>query len=47
MAREMEITTSTLRTYVRNALAKVGVHSRLEAAALVSREGLPGDVFSA
>ncbi len=47
MAREMEITTSTLRTYVRNALAKVGVHSRLEAAALVSREGLPGDVLSA
>lgn len=47
MAREMEITTSTLRTYVRNALAKVGVHSRLEAAALVSRGGLPGDIFSA
>jgi two-component system, NarL family, nitrate/nitrite response regulator NarL len=47
MAREMEITTSTLRTYVRNALAKVGVHSRLEAAALVSRGGLPSDIFSA
>jgi two-component system, NarL family, nitrate/nitrite response regulator NarL len=44
MAREMEITTGTLRTYVRNALAKLGAHSRLEAAALVSRDGLPGEL---
>lgn len=43
MAREMEITTGTLRTYVRNALSKLGAHSRVEAAALISREGLPDD----
>jgi two-component system, NarL family, nitrate/nitrite response regulator NarL len=43
MASEMDITTGTLRTYVRNALGKLGAHSRLEAAALVSRDGLPGD----
>jgi DNA-binding NarL/FixJ family response regulator len=34
MAREMNVTTETLRTYVRNVLAKLGAHSRLEAAAL-------------
>lgn len=44
MAAEMEITIGTLRTYVRNALAKLGAHSRLEAATLISRDGLPGDV---
>jgi DNA-binding NarL/FixJ family response regulator len=31
----------TLRTYVKNVLAKLGVHSRLEAVALASRENLP------
>src|SRR5882724_6651393 len=36
MAREMSVTTETLRTYVKNVLAKLGAHSRLEAAALVS-----------
>src|SRR5215470_17299305 len=40
MAREMEIATSTLRTYVRNLLVKIGAHSRLQAAALATREGL-------
>jgi DNA-binding NarL/FixJ family response regulator len=34
MAREMNVTTETLRTYVRNVLTKLGAHSRLEAAAL-------------
>lgn len=34
MAREMSVTTETLRTYVRNVLTKLGAHSRLEAAAL-------------
>jgi two-component system, NarL family, nitrate/nitrite response regulator NarL len=47
MAREMEIATSTLRTYVRNLLIKIGAHSRLEAAALATREGLLSDVVSA
>lgn len=41
MAREMNIAISTLRTYVRNLLAKLGAHSRLEAAAVASR-GLSG-----
>jgi DNA-binding NarL/FixJ family response regulator len=34
MAREMSVTTETLRTYVKNVLGKLGAHSRLEAAAL-------------
>jgi DNA-binding CsgD family transcriptional regulator len=37
MASEMRVTTATLRTYVKNVLAKLGAHSRLEAAALASR----------
>lgn len=41
MVREMQVTTATLRTYVKNVLAKLGAHSRLEAAALVSRQGVP------
>jgi DNA-binding NarL/FixJ family response regulator len=40
MSREMSIATSTLRTYVKNLLTKLGTHSRLQAAALASREGL-------
>ncbi len=40
MAREMNVTTETLRTYVKNVLGKLGAHSRLEAAALVSRPDL-------
>ena len=43
MSREMNLATSTLRTYVKNVLAKLGAHSRLEAAALATREGLLGD----
>ena len=31
MAREMSVTTETLRTYVKNVLGKLGAHSRLEA----------------
>jgi two-component system, NarL family, nitrate/nitrite response regulator NarL len=42
MAAEMNVTTETLRTYVKNVLAKLGVHSRLEAAALASKLALPG-----
>jgi DNA-binding NarL/FixJ family response regulator len=48
MARAMGVTTNTIRTYVKNMLAKLGVHSRLQAAAIARREGLldrasPGD----
>jgi two-component system nitrate/nitrite response regulator NarL len=42
MAAEMNVTTETLRTYVKNVLAKLGAHSRLEAAALASKLAPPG-----
>jgi two-component system, NarL family, nitrate/nitrite response regulator NarL len=38
MAREMDVATSTLRSYIKNVLAKLGAHSRLQAAAIASRE---------
>jgi two-component system, NarL family, nitrate/nitrite response regulator NarL len=41
MAGEMNVTTETLRTYVKNVLAKLGAHSRLEAAALASKLAPP------
>jgi two-component system, NarL family, nitrate/nitrite response regulator NarL len=44
MSREMNIATSTLRTYVKNVFAKLGVHSRLEAAAVASRANLLGEI---
>ena len=37
MAREMNIATSTLRSYIKNILAKLGAHSRLQAAAIARR----------
>jgi DNA-binding NarL/FixJ family response regulator len=40
MASEMNIAASTLRTYVKNLLSKLGTNSRLQAAALAAREGL-------
>jgi two-component system, NarL family, nitrate/nitrite response regulator NarL len=40
MARAMNITNGTASMYVRSVLTKLGVHSRLQAAALVRREGL-------
>jgi DNA-binding NarL/FixJ family response regulator len=40
MSFAMDITVGTVRTYVKNVLAKLGVHSRLQLAALASREGL-------
>jgi DNA-binding NarL/FixJ family response regulator len=40
MSCTMNITVDTVRTYVKNVLAKLGAHSRLELAALASREGL-------
>jgi DNA-binding NarL/FixJ family response regulator len=43
MAREMNIEVSTVRTYVKNVLTKLGVHSRLQATALATREHLLGD----
>lgn len=37
MAREMNVASSTLRCYVKSILAKLGVHSRLQAAAVASQ----------
>jgi DNA-binding NarL/FixJ family response regulator len=44
MAREMNIAVSTLRTYIKNVFAKIGVHSRLEAAAVANRADLLDEV---
>jgi two-component system nitrate/nitrite response regulator NarL len=41
LARDLTIATSTARTHVQNVLVKLGVHSRLEAAAMVSRVRRP------
>ncbi len=43
MAGEMNIAVSTLRTYVKNVFAKLGVHNRLEAGAVASRANLIGE----
>ena len=43
MSREMNVATSTLRTYVRSILTKLGVHTRVEAAVLATRENLLSD----
>jgi two-component system, NarL family, nitrate/nitrite response regulator NarL len=40
MARSMQIAASTVRTYAQNVLTKLGVHSRLEAAAIAVRAQL-------
>jgi two-component system nitrate/nitrite response regulator NarL len=45
MASEMDIAISTLRTYIKNVFAKLGVHSRLEAAAVASRANLLDEVL--
>lgn len=37
MAEEMNIAVSTLRTYVKNVLSKIGAHTRLQAAALATQ----------
>ena len=40
MSSAMNITVDSVRTYVRNVLAKLGAHSRLQLAALASQDGL-------
>ena len=42
MSQEMNIGVSTLRTYVKNVLTKLGAHSRLQAVAVAAREHLLG-----
>ena len=41
MASEMNVSVSTLRSYVKNILAKLGAHSRLQAAAIASGRQYP------
>jgi len=43
MSFAMNVTVDTVRTYVKNVLAKLGAHSRLQLAALASRDGLLAD----
>lgn len=43
MAEAMNITPDTVRSYVKNVLAKLGVHSRLQVAAIASRGKNPAD----
>jgi two-component system nitrate/nitrite response regulator NarL len=43
MSREMNISTSTVRSHVKNMLTKLGVHSRLEAACRATSENLLAD----
>jgi two-component system, NarL family, nitrate/nitrite response regulator NarL len=47
MSCAMNITVDTVRTYVKNVLTKLGAHSRLQLAALASREGLLIDQVAA
>jgi two-component system, NarL family, nitrate/nitrite response regulator NarL len=44
IARAMHVAHSTARTHVQNVLTKLGVRSRLQAAALVAKEGLSGEL---
>jgi DNA-binding NarL/FixJ family response regulator len=46
MATDLGIATSTVRTYVKNVLLKLGAHNRLQAAALAVREDLLGDYLA-
>lgn len=43
MSREMNVATSTLRSYVKSMLAKLGAHARLEATVLAARANLLGE----
>lgn len=43
MSFAMNITVGTVRTYVKNVLAKLGAHSRLQVAALASQDRSLGD----
>ena len=40
IAKALVISPQTARTHIQNVLAKLGVHSRLEAAALVNEAGI-------
>ena len=44
IAQELVISPDTARTHIQNVLGKLGVHSRLEAAAFVTRNGLLEDL---
>jgi predicted ArsR family transcriptional regulator len=45
IAEALSISPDTARTHIQNLLGKLGVHSRLEAAAFAVRRGLSEDLF--
>jgi DNA-binding NarL/FixJ family response regulator len=47
IAQPLVISPETARTHVQNVLSKLGVHSRLEAAAFVTQNGLLGELVGA
>ncbi|HZD79135.1 MAG TPA: response regulator transcription factor [Actinomycetota bacterium] len=47
IAQELVISPETARTHVQNVLGKLGVHSRLEAAAFVTQNGIMDDLVGA
>ena len=44
MAQRLVISPDTARTHIQNVLGKLGVHSRLEAAAFVTQNGILDDL---
>jgi DNA-binding NarL/FixJ family response regulator len=46
IAQRLVISPETARTHIQNLLSKLGVHSRLEAAAFVARHGIVRDLMS-
>ncbi|MGZ4110159.1 MAG: response regulator transcription factor, partial [Actinomycetota bacterium] len=47
IARALVISPETARSHVQNALRKLGVHSRLEAMAFVTRNGMLSELMGA
>ena len=47
IARSLVISPQTARTHIQNILNKLSVHSRLEAAALVTQSGISADLIPA
>jgi DNA-binding NarL/FixJ family response regulator len=46
IAQRLVISPETARTHIQNLLSKLGVHSRLEAAAFVARNGIVRDLMT-
>jgi len=44
IARQLRVAPSTVRTHLQSVLFKLGVHTRLQAVALVARTGVEGEL---